>query len=453
MTTQSSDNEIRLLAYLAAGVRTSDDIQKRFGMSQATVSRLISRCGARILTIGKSRSMRYTCLRDVKGQGGEFPVFKIDSEGNAHQIGQLSAVAGENYFWLPATGPAELFKSLPWFISDLRPEGFVGRAFVRQQHQDLNLPPRVDDWHDDHVLSALARRGNDCMGNLIVGQESLDRYFRAARELTVPVRQEDIQRIYPMMANCAMDGQLPGSSAGGEQPKFTALVERDGISQNVLVKFSPLVGSEEGRRWADLLICEHHALQIIQEKGIAAARSCIVVGTDRVFLEVARFDRVGRLGRLPIISLRAIDNQFYGHQDSWVAAANRMVKDGRLSAEGATSLRWLSVFGNLIANTDQHFGNISLIMVDDRRRFDLAPAYDNLPMLYRPRDGSAPLPVFTPPASASSAPGEWDSALHWAGVFWGRTAEDVRISEEFRQVCAANRDIVMALGAGPRLVV
>ena len=45
----------------------------------------------------------------------------------------------------------------------------------------------------------------------------------------------------------------------------TAIIERDGIVQSVLVKFSPPVSTEEGRRWADLLLCEHHALRIIQQ--------------------------------------------------------------------------------------------------------------------------------------------------------------------------------------------
>lgn len=34
-----------------------------------------------------------------------------------------------------------------------------------------------------------------------------------------------------------MDGQPAGSSAAGEPPKFTALIERNGTFENVLVKF------------------------------------------------------------------------------------------------------------------------------------------------------------------------------------------------------------------------
>jgi HipA-like C-terminal domain len=453
MNDTATEIKERLLIFLSTGIRTSEEIQHRFSCSQPTVSRLLSCHHDRIFVIGKARARKYTRLRDVRGLGGEFPVYTIDSVGDARIVGTLYAVAHDEYFWRPLVGGEELFRSLPWFIADLRPEGFVGRAFVRQLHHDLGLPPRSIDWREDHVLTALARRGENCMGNLVIGQESLERYFRSAREVMPPIHQEELSVAYPRMALDAMDGQPAGSSAGGEQPKFTTLVERDGEPRNVLVKFSPPVATEEGRRWADLLICEHHALQIIQGMGISAAQSCLVEAGGRVFLEVVRFDRTGLLGRKPIISLRAIDNEFYGFQDNWINAANRIEADGRLSSSDASSLRWLSVFGTLIANNDQHFGNVSLVMVDGRRRFELAPAYDVLPMYYRPMDGAAPSCALTPPAIVPGAHREWDTALHWAGVFWENTSQDNRISEEFRQICAKNIDAVLGLKNGPRMVV
>jgi HipA-like C-terminal domain len=450
-----SDNSInleQLLSFLSVGVHSAPDIQQRFHCSQPTVSRMLTILRDRIVTIGNGRARRYTRLRDVRGLGGEFPIYKIDSEGNAHSLGNLLAVAQEEFLWKPREGREQLFRSLPWFLADLRPDGFVGRAFVRQQHQDLRLPQRISDWNEDHVLTALSRRGEDTMGNLVVGQESIDRYFQMVRSQTVRIRSEDIPETYPHLAQAVMEGQSSGSSAGGEQPKFTAIVERDGEVQNVLVKFSPMVGSEEGRRWADLLICEHHALQIVQQQaGIPVAQSRIIEAGDRVFLELIRFDRVGMFGRLPIISLRAVDNEFYGFQDSWVQASNRMENDGRLTAQDASSLRWLSIFSSLIANNDQHFGNVSLIMVDGSRSCTLAPAYDVLPMMYRPIDGAVPTRLFAPPAAISGAPNEWTSALDCARLFWDRIKIDIRISNEFRLICSENYEAIQQLYSGPRL--
>jgi HipA-like C-terminal domain len=453
MRTNNSDTVGRLLSFLAAGIYSAPEIQNRFGYSQPTVSRLISQISDRIIIIGNARSRRYTRLRDVRGLGGEFPIYKIDSDGNAHVLGTLFAVAHDEFFWRPVDGREQLFRSLPWFLADLHPDGFVGRAFVRQLHQALGLPPRSIDWNEDHVLTALARRGEDTMGNLVVGKESIDRYFRMVSALPIQIHSKDISNTYPRLAQEAMEGQPSGSSAGGEQPKFTAIIERDGIVQNVLVKFSPPVGTEEGRRWADLLLCEHHALRIIQQSAsIPAAQSRIIEAGGRLFLEVIRFDRSGLFGRHPIISLRAVDNEFYGFQDSWVNAANRMENDGRLSPQEAGSLRWLSVFSSLIANNDQHFGNVSLVMADDSKRFNLAPAYDVLPMLYRPMDGAVPTRVYAPPAAIPGAPREWSSALDCARLFWDRVKGDVRISEGFRLICSENYDAILRLYSGLRLI-
>lgn len=451
MRVSNLDNPDRLLSYLGTGVYSSPEIQQRFRLSQPTVSRLLAQLGDRIIAIGSARARRYTRIRDIRGLGGEFPIFKIDTQGNAHQIGTLYAVAQDHFLWSPLNAREQVFRSLPWFIADLHPDGFVGRAFVRQLHVELGLPPRSLDWNEDHVLSALARRGEDTVGNLVIGRESIERYFRMARELPAPIREQAIADAYPRFAQEAIDGQPAGSSAGGEQPKFTTSIERSGAVRNVLVKFSPPVSTDEGRRWADLLICEHHALEVVNKSGISAARSTIIEAGGRVFLEVVRFDRTELMGRLPIVSLRAIDNEFYGFQDNWINAANRMASDGRLSTQDAGSLRWLSVFGSLIGNNDQHFGNVSLIMHDGSRRFTLAPAYDVLPMAYRPVDGAAPSRPLTVPAVVSGAPNEWSSALESAGRFWNRTTSDIRISKEFRTVCSANYAIVKELQAGPRL--
>jgi hypothetical protein len=290
------------------------------------------------------------------------------------------------------------------------------------------------------------------MGNLIVGHESLERYLSGVQEAPTVVRRDDIERVYPEMANKAMDGQPVGSSAGGEQPKFTLVVEGEDASRHVMVKFSPLIHTVEGRRWADLLVCEYHALEVARQTGIPAAETRVTTIGNRMFLESIRFDRVGLFGRLPIISLRAVDNEFYGQQDNWIFAASRLEEDRRLTQEHARWLRWLCIFSDLTANVDQHFGNVSLVIVDGRRRFELAPAYDVLPMLYRPRDGEAPRPNFNPPRRMASAPREWNSAVDAAVVFWERISIEPLVSEEFRGVASENLQIVRQMASGPRMM-
>jgi hypothetical protein len=332
----------------------------------------------------------------------------------------------------------------------MRPDGFVGRAFVHRTATELGLPIRLSDWNDEDVLIAMARRGEECMGDLLVGDESLERYLSGTRASRQAIRTRND---YPDLARQAMAGDPVGSSAGGEQPKFTTLVERDSESIHVLVKFSPKMSTAEGQRWADLLVCEYLALEVVRDAGIAAVKSVLYQAGERTFLEVERFDRCGHHGRLPMHSLAVVDDEFYGRRDTWSAMADRLAATGRLSEADASSLRWLSVFGSMIANTDQHFGNISLIPYTERRgKFHLAPVYDMLPMLYRPKGGEAGFPEYVPPFPTSGSLTNFDHAHRHALLFWTRAAGDSRISDEFRTVCANNSDLLEQSALGVRVL-
>jgi hypothetical protein len=452
MPRQSLDPS-QVATYLHTGVRSAADIQQRFGCSQPTVSRCLAQLGALVVPLGQGRARRYTALRDVRSLGGEFSVYTIDAQGNAQQHGQLLAVAQDQFLWRPVHGTEQLFDSLPWFLADLRPEGFVGRAFVRRMHEELRLPLRLDDWSEDHVLTALARRGEDTIGNLIIGVESLERYFKLTKAPPPPIPSAEVAGVYPQLAVAALGGQAVGSSAGGEQPKFTTGLERNGTLHQVLVKFSPPIDSIEGRRWADLLICEHLALEIVREQTeIKATQSRIIEAGQFLFLELERFDRSGRFGRLPLVSLRAVDNEFFGHQDNWINASHRLQQSGRLSADEAALMRTISVFGIYIGNNDQHFGNISLVMGDEGHRCSLAPVYDVLPMFYRPMNGMVHGHPLDPPLVIQGVGEEGSRALHLALHFWAAALEDVRLSPPFRQLCQQNLAILQQLHQGPRLL-
>jgi hypothetical protein len=346
--------------------------------------------------------------------------------------------------------PSTLFRHLPWFIQDMRPEGFTGRAFVHRIFPELGLPMRLSDWNDDDLLVALSRRGEECMGDLLMGDESLERYLRRSREPRHPVKSPEE---YSELAQQAMAGEPAGSSAGGEQPKFTTLLERDGKRFQVLVKFSPKMSSPEGERWADLLVCEHLALKTVREAGFRAVASMLHQLGGRTFLEVERFDRCSETGRRPMYSLGVVDDELFGRRDSWLAMADRLQAAGKLSADDAAALRWLSIFGSMIANTDQHFGNITLIPQDERRgKFILAPAYDMLPMLYPPREGEATFPEFSPPVPLSGTLAHYDHAHRYALLFWGKASGDTRISEAFRSVCAKNHELLKKSREGTRVL-
>lgn len=447
------NDEIRLLALLGSGAKSSRELQNALGFSQPKVSRLVNSPGNVVLRLGHGRATLYAHARDIRGYGYEFPVYRVTETGDVEPLGNLLTLQGNQYWWAPVDGTSELFEHMPWFIQDMRPDGFMGRAFAHRIGPELRLPDLLRYWTNDHVLIALSSWGEDLMGNIIVGQTSLGRYLEMARQPCEAININNRSEVYPRLVESALEGDPPGSSAAGEQPKFAALVEDRGDVRHVLVKFSPLITTPVGRRWADLIACEHIALNLIQDRGIDSASSQLLETEDRYLLEITRFDRQGRFGRLPMLSLYTIDLEFFGHLDNWIAAASRLENSVMLSVEDASNLRWLSVFSSLIANTDQHFGNISLVMENGTRRFSLTPAYDILPMLYRPQEDDVPARTFNPRIDiASQAFDLFPDALNWAVRFWEEAAGDHRISEGFRETCRENLEIVRSLVGGPQLL-
>jgi hypothetical protein len=104
----------------------------------------------------------------------------------------------------------------------------------------------------------------------------------------------------------------------------------------------------------------------------------------------------------------------------------------------ARTLRLLEAYGVLIANTDRHYGNISLLLQDDD--WVLSPAYDMLPMFYAPVGGELVARDFAarPLQPTAATLPEWPRALLLARSFWAAAAADVRISAGFRQIAAEN---------------
>jgi hypothetical protein len=211
----------------------------------------------------------------------------------------------------------------------------------------------------------------------------------------VALARADKAAAYARMAVGASHSESPGSSAGGEQPKFTAYAETDDGARHVLVKFSEKLDSPVSQRWRDLLLAEHLALGTLRQAGLAAAQSAVVDHAGQRFLEVQRFDRVGTLGRQALVSLSALDAEFVGaaHQP-WPLVVKALATQGVVTPEAAEATELLWAFGVLIGNTDMHGGNLSFVS-DQGRPYHLAPAYDMTPMAFAP-SSSGQLPGSVP---------------------------------------------------------
>jgi DNA-binding transcriptional ArsR family regulator len=425
----------RLAGQLARGPATAAELTRALGVSQPTVSRAMAALQReeRIVRIGATRGARYGLARSVNRFGSRWPLFRIDESGRLLELGPLHALERDLYY-VPA-GPRRLrgiTEGVPYFLQDARPAGFLGRT-VPRAFPELGLPARIADWTDDHFLGYLTSRAPDNVGDLILGAGSAERYMARVHESRVVAAGERPAR-YPDLAASAMAGTPAGSSAQGEQPKFLVQLEDAGLRTHMLVKFSPPRGGEAGQRWADLLLAEHLAHELLARAGIPSCRSKWLLLGDRAYLEIERFDRIGPEGRRGAVSLYAVDLSRYGRLDSWSECARRLQLEGLLSAQHAERIRLLEVFAQLIANTDRHFGNITLF---DRYEdpFELAPVYDMLPMLLAPQHDQLIERPYEPAPPTAASLSVWDAARPLAEQYWALLAGESRLSESFRSLC------------------
>jgi hypothetical protein len=416
------------------GMATSAELQADLNTSQPSMSRALAPLiqSGQVQKVGAARSQHYVLPRHVERVGSVVPIMRVDAAGHASPFARMTLVEGGSVWVDEADGLSQRHSGLPWFLYDMRPQGFMGRTFA-QNYPELRLGSDPSRWSDDDMLRALVLFGDDLPGNLIVGAAAFQRFH------SLPERGSQAATFgdYPRLAERAMQGSLGASSAGGEQPKFCTVT----ADRAVLVKFSPPGDSPQEQRLRDLLVCEHLAIQTLASAGIPAAKTQIFVAAGRVFLESERFDRTTQ-GRIGMVSLSVYDAEYVGQEENWAATAERMAARGLLPAKDVAHLKFLEAYGVMIANTDRHYGNISLLLHGSQNGGDwaLSPTYDMLPMWYAPvgaelvaRDFAAR--SLQPTAATLS---EWPRAKALAQKFWHAVAGDTRVSSEFQAIAAQN---------------
>jgi DNA-binding transcriptional ArsR family regulator len=436
-----------MLAQLAAGPASAAELTGALEISQPALSRAMQALqrADRVIRIGAARSTRYGLRREIPGAGSNWPVFQVDERGAILELGRLQSLEPRHYFFDSENAHLRgLTAHIPYVLQDQRPGGFLGRM-IPSAWPELALPPRVVDWTDDHYLAYLTQRGTDTVSDLIVGAEALERYLGSLRTRPA-IRVADRESAYPALAAAAMAGIAPGSSVHGEHPKFTTLLDHGAARTHVIVKFSPPRSTRVGQRWADLLLAEHIAHQHLAAHGMSACRSTVFEFGDRSFLEVERFDRAGEEGRRGVVSLLALDGARYGRLDRWPNCAVRLRADRLISMEDVDRIRLLEAFGQLIANTDRHFGNLGLFDRYDGQ-FELAPAYDMLPMLFAPMNDQIIERSFEAPEPTAETLSVWPRAKELAESYWATISTADRISSEFR---AEAHRVLAAVRAAPQ---
>ncbi|MCI5120489.1 MAG: ArsR family transcriptional regulator, partial [Candidatus Electrothrix sp. AUS4] len=270
--------------YLQRGPATSKEIQAATGLSQAAVSRHLRGMGDRVVRVRKGRAILYAVTRNAFGGTDKLPLSRVDPQGNAMLVAFLRPLAHGGFFLEPCQGVSSLllgenkqglYDDLPYFLLDLSPQGFLGRKIALELASRADLfPPDPRHWTAEHVGRYLLSNGDDLPGNFTLGEQAMLR----VRRRPVPVSDVD----YPVLADSVIEGEIPGSSAGGEQPKFTAFsAER---SEHVIVKFSPRGSNELARRWRDILLTEYHAAEVLRAGNFSVAETRLFAAGGRLFL-------------------------------------------------------------------------------------------------------------------------------------------------------------------------
>lgn len=413
---------------LRLALLTAPQLCQRLGISQPTLSRAVGKISS-IVKVGRARRVRYALQR-----GAAVQVNRIDPNGVLHAAEhQLLPVYPHGYvltniervaFPLSDEMLDGYFESLPYFLYAARPQGFLGRLYAKQASARLGIGSNPAQWQDDDIVRSLQDLAGAAAGAYLLGDA-----FGAP---------QSINDDYLALAEQALQGDIAGSSAGGEFPKFVTRTAQG----DVIVKFSAPDDSPPARRWKDLLIAESCFAAVAPLLGVVAATSRILHAGGRVFFETQRFDRfpTGRITHCALGDLApALTGQTGGRWDTVTAA---FVTHGWLDADTQTTIRRLSLFGALIGNTDMHHGNLSFYarpepVESGARTLQLSPIYDMLPMGYAPR-ANGEIPRYQIDLQSHLPDESFHQARAAARRYWQHVAEQPDISTDFADIAWGN---------------
>jgi hypothetical protein len=422
-----------LIDFLQFNIATSKEIQNNTGSSQASVAREIQKLDHRIIKIANGRSPKYALTKNAFGMDDKIGLWQVDSHGGLSHIALIRPLAVGGFFVEESVGMPKVFlgekgnglyDDLPYFLRDMAPQGFLGKKIAKEMSKnDEAFSNNPDMWSKEQIGRYLLSNNDNAMGNLKFG---INTNLRLQQKFSRTTAED-----YLRLAQETISEEIPESSAGGEQPKFTTFCTEK--NAHVIVKFSALDNNEITRRWRDVLITEYYANKVLNQSDITASNSRLIEKGDRLFLESIRFDRQYEQGRSSMLSLKMIDAEFVGLGENWVKVLTRLKEQKLINEQDLFNGKILWLFGRLINNTDMHLGNISFSAQENT--FHLLPIYDMCSMGFAPKSNGEVLPYsFETPEIPNIELRDEDikSIKEMVKSFWQLVAKDERISLEFK---------------------
>lgn len=432
---------------------SSAELVSQLGISRPLLSRLVAEAGEQVIRFGNTRATAYVATE--RSRPNNWALYRMGADATPEPLGTLHALRGERFLFQPSGQRPNLvraveavsghFPGIPWFLDDVRPQGFLGRTLAHRNGKLMGVPEDLLSWRTADNLIGI-QHGGTGIGDLLLGSRAVDQALEQLQNPPDAVAIEQRLDAYARMARDALAGEDVGSSPGGEQPKFTATVQDGSSRYAAIVKFAV------SARWADLLAMEHLALRTLAVHGVPAAVSTLLQDGGLTYLELQRFDRTHDvLGRRGFVSLMSLDAAFTGEgRRSWAEAGRQLQALRLIDVASADRMALLHWFGQLIGNSDMHQGNLGFELVDDGP-LPLCPAYDMLPMyLAPPRSGAEREPVAIAPRAPEQI-GQGAVIARAAAMaidFWEQVAGSGLIADAVLcEVARRNREVVATYAA------
>ena len=273
--------------------------------------------------MGAARTTRYALTQDILGLPAAQAIVFTDQHGHIQTWGQLTHLQASSVFAKTQGHSFRPEPDLPWFLTPLRPQGFLGRQYARLRP---DFPSDPEQWSLAQILYMIVQHAHNSPGAFDLGKSE----GRLVDEVSPDVMQRLVQ--YDTTAVQVSQALPVGSSAGGEQPKFLSAYQTTQGWQHCIVKSTPPHGTPFGSRWRAMLILEHLALQTLAAHAVPAAPTHILHSTKRTYLESLRFDRVGIEGKQHVVAIAAIHDEFIGGAwHNWLHTSEALAKKGMIT--------------------------------------------------------------------------------------------------------------------------
>ena len=140
----------KILKILSLGPATTITLAAATGMTRQTVNRKLRALGDSVIKFDKVRPPLYYAVKEAFESGNRIHLAAVDPHGNTNLWGILRPLIHGGFFLettsitpnvLKGDKGHGLYEGLPYFLDDMRPQGFIGRQIARELNAQSEIFP------------------------------------------------------------------------------------------------------------------------------------------------------------------------------------------------------------------------------------------------------------------------------------------------------------------------